>query len=311
MDVSTSNKMGNPVKFEIQSSENDSYFWKFDLNSSIIWSKDFREALMNKVPFEALSVFKCGEGKKWIEGGLLKTKNFISPNTGIQLMDSLLSMSQISFQTYQKLKKTTQNKVFFKGFPYFASKAEVKAVFERFGNVSYVYFMCEARNGKNPYKMGYLIFANYNSVDDLLEYGLPLKYFNFLISYEEYHSNKKAPKTSNLTGDRGLGINKGLFGQFKSQMEEENLRKHVLPGKNVMKFNNNVKQGDQRLATPFSNCYKGKSLTQLWLASSAKVAANASNPSNLRINICVRSSNDTERRVLLKRRLQENHRLSQ
>ena len=179
---------------EIQSGHNDSHCWKFSLSHPAICTKRFKELLLDRFMFDSLAVFKAGEDMKWITGGLLKTKSILPAAINDPHLATSVAFTLITPEAFQKLKKMTVAKVFFKGFPHFATKADVVSLFEPFGKVGYVYFMCESKSGKSPYKMGYVIFDDYRSVDALINHGFALSYHKYKITYDEYKSNKKVNK---------------------------------------------------------------------------------------------------------------------
>ena len=89
-------------------------------------------------------------------------------------------------------------KVFFKGFPSYATRPAVSMFFERFGLVEFIYFMSGSKKNLNPYKMGYIYFCNRNSVDKMFNHSKKFKFDKYTIRVEEYQANKKPQDISHV-----------------------------------------------------------------------------------------------------------------
>jgi hypothetical protein len=257
---------------------------------------------MEKVAFDSLAVFKTGQNIKCITGGLLKTRSLLPTNIDGLPLAAYVSFTPITPEAFKKLKKMAIAKVFFKGFPHFTTKADVVSVFEQFGTVGYVYFMCESNSGKSPYKMGYLIFDDYRSVDALLCHGFPLSYHNYSITYEEYKSNKKSNKRSlqaiRFDLSKTLLTKNAKVKHAKGNIKENHSAQVVKASKNLPSNQNRINQisNDSFSRGGISNQPRNLKL-QIWLSSVREVAQNSSNTFNLRINISKRAESIAERRT--------------
>lgn len=167
----------------------------YKVSTAIRCDQAFRGYMMKQFAYDALIPFKTGEGKKYTLAGLLRRAAGGDAEESAELEGVSVRISRISAAAYEELKLQTMSKVFFKGFPPSAKKTEVEAYFGKFGEVQYVYFMCEPKKGKSPYRMGYAIFESRASTEKLLQQsrGAGLVFEGYKITVDDYKPNKKPP----------------------------------------------------------------------------------------------------------------------
>lgn len=178
----------NTICYERQTSN-----YSFHLSHPLPWTQAFRDEFKRLVPGHFnLQVFKCGHGMKSFKSGIFQVEE---SQAGVledfDVQGVVCILRPISPSTYSAMKTKSMTKLFFKGFPSYATRADVQELFQQFGRVEYSYFMCDSKNGDNKYKMGYVIYDCRESVERLMAYSPYLLFQGFKISYEEYQTNKK------------------------------------------------------------------------------------------------------------------------
>ena len=181
------------------------------------------------------------------------------------------------------------NKVFFKGFPFYAKKSDVKTVFEQFGTVEYIYFMCEPKRTRHPCKMGYVVFESRNPVDLLFNLGGTILFHNQVITCQEYHNTKKSRRegadyiSKDLSPKRPLRVDKNYPTRENSLglVNSPSFRTINSQSKNPKEIQN-VKS---KFSRPVCQVQKVKVGEAIWLSSTKEIEENSAKCQNLRFNL--------------------------
>lgn len=179
-----------------------SFYYRFSLECPVLWNMKFREDFGKLLPLTGMVVNKTGEGMKYSQSGVFEIDATFTPPAYLIVQGLEFRIEQTSRQEFDQVRRSSMNKVFFKGFPFQAKKTDVKQVFDAFGLVKYIYFMCEPKKTKHPCKMGYVVFDSRDSVDRLFSQGNSVQYQNHSIACEEYLNTKKSRREFNSVQDR-------------------------------------------------------------------------------------------------------------
>lgn len=133
---------------------------------------------------------RFGPGRKLTSEGVVKVLGTCIVPTTCKYQESVIEWTQIPLPVYEKYRIAAATKVYFRGFPLDASQQDVANTFRVFGNLQYVYLMCDSVNKTRSNKQGYVIFEYRDSVERLFSINQPLYFKGFPIHYEEYKSKK-------------------------------------------------------------------------------------------------------------------------
>lgn len=136
---------------------------------------------------------RSGPGRKLTVEGVVKIAAIAAPPVTTQYKDTLLVWTPITEFIFERYRKESATKVYFRGFPLDASQAQIASVFSENGPLQYVYIMCDSSNRNRTNKQGYVIFESRTSVERLFSQKGSLSYNGYPIHIEEYKS-----KNSNL-----------------------------------------------------------------------------------------------------------------
>ena len=163
--------------------------YAYQADQPILWSQKFRDHLVRYYQISCMVPIKCGQKKKHTASGVFETSQEISTSEEMRFGRATIRFVSISEEQFSRMKHSSKNKIYFKGFPLQASKSDVEAVFGRFGSIQYIYFMCSPKSGRTTSKMGYLIYESRDSVDHLLSLK-SLVFGQSVISFDEYQSKR-------------------------------------------------------------------------------------------------------------------------
>ncbi len=183
------------------SNPNGQIFLKYILEDQVLCSQEFRQALITRMNCLSMTPIKCGQGRRYTKSGVLEIdgKNMVQIPKMVEVNGVVVKLEPISFDMFEKLKQKEAVKIFFKGFPISATKSDVQAIFEQFGNIQYSYFMVESKQGIANNKLGYIIYSDREAVERLLINKTPLFFGNNRIIYAEYQPNRKVTKKGKKT----------------------------------------------------------------------------------------------------------------
>ena len=219
---SSLSSMMNLKEYEYQAVYGIHAFYRFELSDNIEWTQASRDALGAVLPGGILTVCKSGEHMRYFKSGLVQSKSIedacVYPRQ-FEVMGVRGVLRPISDLLYEDLRKQTMTKVYFKGFPRYATKSDVARIFGMFGSIEYSYFMCAARNNNAPYKMGYVIYDKRESVDALFTYSKKLMFEHCAIYFEEYKTNKKLSGKSDQKIAKNISTNN--FGNHTSRKRDQ------------------------------------------------------------------------------------------
>ena len=278
-----------PVK--VDSFPSSSAFFRYNLKALTLWSMKLREDMAKAIPLVTLIPSKSGEGMKYSEFGVIQTLSNTKVPKEITISDLEITLTPIPEEEFNKVKKASMNKVFFKGFPFHTKKGDVKTVFEPFGDVKYIYFMCEPKKTKHPCKMGYVVFDSRNAVDNLFALGDSLLYNNHTITFEEYHNTKKSRRELNPKTEQ-CGLSKGLPSETKAMDLAQTRDKSLGLGNTASARTIQSTTVPQKAPLLSKSKFSSTTFTQApgsrhleWLTSVAEVARNSACASNLRFHV--------------------------
>ena len=140
---------------------------------------------------------RSGPGRKVTIEGVVKIAAGSAYPTRTQYKDSLLKWTPVTEYVFEEYKKESATKVYFRGFPLEATQSIISSYFNDFGNLQYVYVMCDSSQKRRTNKQGYVIFEARASVERLFANGNSIHYLGNSIYIEEYKSkNSKVIKDS-------------------------------------------------------------------------------------------------------------------
>lgn len=260
-------------------------YYRFRLETEILWNIKLREDMARLIPLSGLVTNRSGEGMKFCHSGVIEIPQGTKVPTQLFIQGIEFIFSATVEEEFNFVKRASMNKVFFKGFPYQVTKSEVKSLFEKFGEVKYIYFMCEPKKTKHPCKMGYVVYDSRDSVDTLFSNGGSLRFDNYFITCEEYLNTKKSRREYTKKPAHTNQL------QAKNPIKETIIpatnKLHLATGK--MFINTSPKQNcyqiDQKILKP-NSFLKGVKRDKLyWLDLSEKIEHNSLNLLNLRFNV--------------------------
>lgn len=164
-------------------------YLRYELERPLPWNQDLRNDVAKKIPVVKMTPWKCGDGMRLTQSGLIQVKPDACLLPTFVILETPMRLEAVPEHEFSEKKKKAMNKVFFKGFPRQVTKEEVTVLFEEFGAVEYVYFMCGPKRGRHASKIGYVIFSHRSGVDSLLSLKEPLVFQDCEISFEEYKTN--------------------------------------------------------------------------------------------------------------------------
>lgn len=268
-------------------------YFRFRLEAPLLWSQQARDEFARCLPVSSLKPYKCGEGMRFFQTGLLKLKKPNKIQETISIQGNSLLIAPISESTFSAEQLSIRNKVFFKGFPFNTTKQAIKQVLQEFGKAEYVYFMCNPKKSRLPCKMGYVIFDCRESVENLLRQGPHLTYEGRVVTFEEYRTSRKMADSLENSSHKEtmskqivncqtiemlnpLGIGEVLTGDGRSP---SNISRHKAPPKkDKIKFKLN---SSKLLNLSKPRFFKG----QPWLDSTRQIHTNSNDCNNIRFNI--------------------------
>ncbi len=175
-------------------------YYRYILPERILCTQEFRQALMD-IGCINVTPSKCGLGRRYHQSGVLEfhSGQTFSLPFQIEIRSTLINFEKISYEEYNILKQKQALKIFFKGFHMKASKADVRSIFSIFGPIEYIYFMVDPNPGNSTTRLGYLIYSDRESVENLFAAGPYLSCQGYPIKYAEYKGqNQRAGNTRKL-----------------------------------------------------------------------------------------------------------------
>lgn len=166
-----------------------SYF-KFKLEAPVQCDIDFRKFMTCQIPAAHVMPLKTGATLKSTQQGVLRLpqgahypllKNPFYKGLHIDFLE-------ISQSNYEKEKKESLTKIYFKGFPPGISTHEVELTFNRFGKIQFVFIMKPRGYERSSFGHGYLFFSCRAEVENLLRYPGKLYFDGYRIKFEEFKS---------------------------------------------------------------------------------------------------------------------------
>lgn len=139
---------------------------------------------------------RSGPGRKLTLEGVVKIAATTAMPVKTPYKDTVLAWTPITEFIFERYRKESATKIYFRGFPLEATQAQIASVFNEYGPLQYVYIMCESSFKKRTNKQGYVIFESRQSVERLFSQKTTLGFNGFPIHIEEYKS-----KNSNLMKD--------------------------------------------------------------------------------------------------------------
>lgn len=265
-------------------------YLRYSLREAIPWSQDLRNEISKKLPVIKMTPFKCGEGMRLTQSGLIQVRPEASLLKSVIILDTLMYLEAVAECEFSENKKKSMNKIFFKGFPYQVTKEKVVSFFEQFGSVEYVYFMCGPKRGRHVSKIGYVIFSLRSGVDNLLSLKEPLLFKDCEINFEEYKTNigrvrSRMAKENKLTSveihelETGLTLKTLLFADEGLKLSQNSIS---MAPKSPQSF------GDSGVAGNLSTAAAKKeecSRSRPWLDLAGRVNRNHTNGRNVRFNM--------------------------
>lgn len=286
----------------VQSPIDANRYFSFKLSQSVMCTQEFRESFNKVLPFETLVPTKMGAGKRFTESGVVHLVDRPMTLSGYSVQGVNVDIRPISLAQFDQSKKDSMNKVYFRGFPETATKADVMTTFGEFGQVQYVYFMCESKAAKQQtQKMGYVIFETRASVEHLLQSRAGLKFQKCKITVEEYKPNKKsAAKKNKPSCDATVQLDTSLedsrLPEKSIQLSQGQSTTHQSPSSMADK-GRTIRQVPAKLHTPVSqipvpqiSSKAAKAVVQksstTWLRNVSQVLSNTHpESSNIRFNL--------------------------
>lgn len=131
---------------------------------------------------------RSGQGRKLTSEGVVKIAANSAMPTTTCYMDTVLFWTPISEFIFERYRKESATKIYFRGFPLEASQAQIVNLFSEFGPLQYLYIMCDSSYKKRTNRQGYVIFESRASVDRLFSQKATLNFYGFQIYFEEYKS---------------------------------------------------------------------------------------------------------------------------
>lgn len=267
-------------------------YLRYSLQVAVPWSQDLRNEISRKLPVIKLTAFKCGDGMRLTQSGLIQVRPDTSLFTSVIILDTLMSLEAVTECEFSENRKKSMNKIFFKGFPYQVTKDKVVAFFQQFGPVEYVYFMCGPKRGRHVSKIGYVIFSLRSGVENLLSLKEPLMFKDNEICFEEYKTNigrvrSRMAKDNKQTSFETQGLETSptlqtLWFVDKGLKQSQNSISNA--AKSPQSFGDRGVAGNlPTAAAKKEECYR----VRPWLDLTSHVHGNHANGGNIRFNIDV------------------------
>ena len=136
---------------------------------------------------------RSGPGRKLTLEGVVKVAATSALPVTTQYKDTVLSWTPITEFIFERYRKESATKIYFRGFPLEATQAQISSVFSEHGPLQYVYIMCDSSQKRRTNKQGYIIYESRASVERLFAVKGGLHFNGYPIHIEEYKS-----KNSNM-----------------------------------------------------------------------------------------------------------------
>lgn len=193
MDQAAHNPKHNPR-------DKGSYFqyYHFRLPQAVSCDLDFRKYMACNLASTHVVPIKSGPALKLTSEGVIRLLGGVDyPLLASPTYKGLaITFQRISQDEYDATKRSTSNKIYFKGFPPGIGLQDVVSVFSRFGFVQYVFIMKGKTRNQGKFGHGYFFFSNRQEVENLLCYGGKLYFNEFRIRYEEFKSTMPKKRNS-------------------------------------------------------------------------------------------------------------------
>lgn len=219
--------------------------------------------------------------------------------------DQTIILEEIYLDEFEKAKKNSSIKIYFKGFSIGVTRAEVESVFGRFGDVQYVFLMKSKGGERNKCGHGYFFYSDRGQVDILLSYSGKLYSKECRIRYEEFKSTN--PKKQNSKSDKAILKSKSSMMQHSDQtvlLRFDKMNKYDAIGNKKPRDERCFLKGVHRktLNKAQPNCLQEEKKIKMidicfnsYLKSSVQVAYNLDYSDNLRFNIAAKSEAEAPR----------------
>lgn len=143
---------------------------------------------------------RSGPGRKLTLEGVVKIAATSATPVKTPYKNSVLVWTPITEFIFERYRKESATKVYFRGFPLNATQAEISSVFNEYGPLQYVYIMCESAVKKRSNRQGYVIYESRASLERLLFQKNTLSFNGIPIHIEEYKSKNSKVMIDNLCG---------------------------------------------------------------------------------------------------------------
>lgn len=287
MDSPTSHCKNNPNKTDGSRSY---YYYRYETGSPVACDSEFRKFMMGNVRSTLVVPSKTGPTLKLTQKGVVQV-----PATGYynvldwsSFQDVPLFLEPISAEKFEEERKASQTKMYFSGFPTDTSSEDVKLIFNRFGEVQFVFLMKSRCRSKNGFLHGYFFFKTRVEVDKLLAYQGTLYFQSRLIKYEEFKATipSKRQKEKKL---KAAKLTKTLKATSLAEANTEQVKhSSPTPGNENLMNPSMIEHNIEQSFLPGSK--------KPYLNSCASVTKNLSQDSNIRFNVLLGSRQREPRR---------------
>lgn len=174
-------------------------YFRYELAKQVECSTTLRDHIKARTHYRA-HVLPIREGfkGKFTKHGVVRCSYFPSKNyhDKCQYFGIEMIIYPIAEEEFHKTKKSTNRKVYFRGFPLDATEDEVINLFCQFGEIEFVYFMKESKSNKRTNRQGYFIYKDHDQMAALLESGMAFRCRNKKVHYEEFSQQKNISDSS-------------------------------------------------------------------------------------------------------------------